>query len=462
MTAGTVRVTAGTAVGRLRGTFEAGTTRPLVWRRQQLRALMRMLAERAEDFTTALAVDLGKSPTESFISELAVVRAEAKHAVRHLPAWAAPVRVPVPIGLRPASASVTAQPLGVALIIAPWNYPAQLVLAPLVGALAAGNCAVLKPSELAPATSKVLARLVPQYLDPDAVAVVEGGPEVTTELLEQRFDAIFFTGGERVGRIVAEAAARNLTPVTLELGGKSPAVVMDGDLDSAARRLVQGKFLNAGQTCVAPDYVLTTPALQPGLVEALRRALKEFYGDDPSTSADYGRIVNAGHFDRLTALLRDGTVAAGGRHDRATRYLEPTLLTGVSPESALMQEEIFGPLLPVLTVPDLTSAVRFITARPTPLAAYLFSNSPERRTAFENAVRAGGITHNACLVQLAVPGLPFGGVGASGSGSYHGQQGFDTFSQHRPVFTKDTRPDTLRVAYPPFGPLKRLLLRRLI
>ncbi|MHA7264541.1 aldehyde dehydrogenase family protein [Arthrobacter sp. TMN-37] len=462
MTVGDVRETAGAVVGRLRGTFEAGTTRPLAWRRDQLRALMLMLAERSGDFTAALAADLGKSPTESFVSELAVLRAEAKYALKHLPAWTASVRVPVPAGLRPACASVTPQPLGVALIIAPWNYPAQLVLAPLVGALAAGNCAVLKPSELAPATSAVLARLVPQYLDPDAVAVVEGGSEVTTELLGQQFDAIFFTGGERVGRIVAAAAARNLTPVTLELGGKSPAVVLDGDLDAAARRLVQGKFLNAGQTCVAPDYVLTTPELQPALVQALRGAMAEFYGADPSRSADYGRIVNTGHFDRLTGLLGDGTVAAGGRYDRATRYLEPTLLTGVSPESALMQEEIFGPLLPILTVPDLPAAVRFISARPAPLAAYLFSNSPERRAAFENSVRAGGITHNACLVQLAVPGLPFGGVGPSGTGSYHGRQGFDTFSQHRPVFTKNTRPDTLRVAYPPFGPLKRMLLRRVI
>jgi aldehyde dehydrogenase (NAD+) len=449
-------------VARLRGTFSSGRTRPLAWRRAQLKALLRMLSEAEGDFTDALAADLGKSPTESLISELAVVRAEARYALKHLSAWTATVKVPVPPGLRPARASITPRPLGVALIIAPWNYPVQLVLSPLVGALAAGNCAVLKPSELAPASAEALARVVPRYLDGDAVAVVTGGKEETSELLAQPFDSIFFTGGERVGRIVMEAAARHLTPVTLELGGKSPAVVLDGDVSAIARRLVQGKFLNAGQTCVAPDYVLTTPELEPLLLEALRDALRGFYGPDPSRSKDYGRIVNQGHFDRLTGFLGDGTVAAGGRHDRAAKYLEPTVLTGVSPDSPVMQEEIFGPILPVLTVPDLPAAVRFIAARPAPLAAYLFSNSAERRTVFEDSVTAGGVTHNACLVQLTVPGLPFGGVGASGTGSYHGRQGFDTFSQSRPVFTKNTVPDTLRLAYPPLGPVKRRLLRRLI
>ncbi|MHA7209296.1 aldehyde dehydrogenase family protein [Arthrobacter sp. MDT1-65] len=442
--------------------FGSGATRSATWRRGQLHALLRLLGEREEELTRALQEDLGKSSTEAFLSEIAVVRAEADYALKNLDRWMAPERIPVPGGLRPARAWAQARPLGVVLIIGPWNYPLQLVLAPLVGALAAGNTAVLKPSELAASTSRVLARLVPQYLDPEAVAVVEGGPEASTDLLAQPFDHVFYTGGERVGRIVLRAAAEHLTPVTLELGGKSPAVVVGGDLRTAARRIAYGKFMNAAQTCVAPDYVLTTPAAAPVLARALADAVREFYGSDPRTSADYGRIINDGHFDRLVGLLADGTVVSGGRHERAERYLEPTVLRDVDPGSTLMQEEIFGPLLPLLEVQDLDEAIDFIGARPHPLAAYLFSDREEDLHAFTERVQAGGLAHNVCTIQLAVPGLPFGGVGASGTGSYHGRQSFATFSHLQPVFSKPARVDTLRLAYPPFGPLKRRLLRRLL
>ena len=449
-------------VAAVRRTYESGRTRPLAWRRAQLQGLIRMLTEREADFSVALARDLGKSRLEGYLTELSITRAEAEYALKHLARWTRTTRVPVPLGLQPASAATEPQPLGVVLIIAPWNYPVQLLLAPLIGALAAGNAAVLKPSELAPATSAAVAELLPRYLDPDAVVVVEGGREASTALLAERFDSIFFTGGERVGRVVLQAAAKYLTPVTLELGGKSPAVVLDGNFAAIARRLVYGKLLNAGQTCVAPDYVLVTEEAAPKLRKHLVRAVRELFGKDPAKSADLGRIINEQHWDRLHGLLESGTVLAGGGGDRDSLYLEPTILTDVSPESPVMQEEIFGPILPVLTVQDLDEAMDFINARPVPLASYLYTQSAANRKAFERGVRAGSVNHNVSTVQLAVPGLPFGGAGASGTGAYHGKYSFDTFSQLRPVFTKGTLLDTLKVAYPPYNGLKRRLLRRLL
>ncbi|MGW6171976.1 aldehyde dehydrogenase family protein [Arthrobacter sp. NPDC055138] len=449
-------------VAAVRKIYDSGRTRPLAWRRGQLQALVRLLTEGEAELSAALQADLGKNALESYLTEISIVRSEAGHALKHLGEWTRSRRVPVPLGLLPASARTEPQPLGVVLIIAPWNYPVQLLLAPLAGALAAGNAAVLKPSELAPATSRTLARLLPAYLDPEAVTVVQGGREESTALLAERFDHIFFTGGEQVGKVVLRAAAEHLTPVTLELGGKSPAVVMGGNLRAAARRLVYGKLLNAGQTCVAPDYVLTTEALAPSLVKQLGRAVREMFGEDPAKSADFGRIVNEGHFDRLASYLADGTVASGGRTDREQLYIEPTVLTKVSPDAAVMQEEIFGPILPVLTVADLGEAMSFINSRPAPLAAYLYSSSDAEQRRFEHGIRAGSISHNASTIQLAVPELPFGGAGASGMGAYHGKHSFDTFSQLRPVFSKGTLLDTLRVAYPRYSAAKTRILRRLL
>ncbi len=453
---------AATLLADHRSFFDTGATRPVEWRREQLQAFLRLLSEREDDLTGALEEDLGKSRTEGFLSEVAVVRAELDYALKHLDQWMEPEKVAVPGGLRPARAWTQARPLGVVLIIGPWNYPMQLVLAPLVGALAAGNAAVIKPSELAAATSAMLARLVPLYLDRSAVSVVEGGVDVTTDLLAQVWDHIFYTGGERVGKIVMKAAAEHLTPVTLELGGKSPAVVVGGDLRAMARRIAYGKFMNAAQTCVAPDYVLTTPDRAAELAEALTEAVREFYGIDPRESGDYGRIITDDHFDRLVDLLPDGTIVSGGQHERSERYIEPTILREVDPGSALMQEEIFGPLLPIVEVEDLDAAIEFIAARPHPLAAYLFSDSEEHLDEFTERVQAGGLAHNVSTIQLAVPGLPFGGVGTSGMGSYHGYESFRTFSHRQSVFSKPTRVDTLRLAYPPFGPLKRKLLRKLL
>ena len=449
-------------VAAVRKTYDSGRTRPLAWRRAQLKALLRLLAEREAELAAALHSDLGKNSLEGYLTEVSITRSEAEYTLRHLESWTRIRKVPVPLGLQPASARTEPQPLGVVLIIAPWNYPVQLLLAPLIGALAAGNAAVLKPSELAPATSRTLAALLPQYLDSEAVVVVEGARAESEALLKERFDHIFFTGGEQVGKVVMRAAAEHLTPVTLELGGKSPAVVLDGNLATIARRLVYGKLMNAGQTCVAPDYVLTTEDMAPKLVKQLGRTIREFVGRDPSRSPDFGRIINERHFDRLIGYLQDGTVASGGRSDRDSLYLEPTVLTGVALESAVMQEEIFGPILPVLTVPDLGAAMDIINSRPAPLASYLFTSSAAQQRRFEEGIRAGSVNHNATIVQLAVPGLPFGGTGASGMGAYHGKASFDTFSQLRPVFSKGTLLDTLRVAYPPYNGFKSRILRRLL
>ena len=454
-------VDAAALVGGLRDTFDSQLTRPLAWRRAQLLALRRLLVERETELADALQQDLGKHPTESHTTELGFTRNEIDFTLKHLAKWSRSAKVRVPLTLQPASARVTPQPLGVMLILSPWNYPVQLLLAPLCGALAAGNCVLLKPSELAPATSAALARWLPEYLDPDAVAVVEGGKDVTTALLRERFDHIFFTGGAAVAKIVMAAAAHHLTPVTLELGGKCPAIVSDGDLRAIARRLAFGKFLNAGQTCVAPDYLLVTrPNVEP-LLRHLREVLVEFYGTDVADSRDYGRIINEAHFDRLNGYLDGADVVIGGGSDRARLTIEPTVVMAPPPTSPLMSEEIFGPILPIIPIDDVDAALCYIREHPAPLAAYVFTERADVRNAVESRVQAGAIGINICAAHLAVPGLPFGGVGASGMGAYHGKHSFDTFSQLRPVFSKSTRLDTLRVAYPPYSAAKSALLRRL-
>jgi aldehyde dehydrogenase (NAD+) len=355
------------------------------------------------------------------------------------------------------------EPLGVALVIAPWNYPVHLLVLPMAAAIAAGNCVVGKPSELAPATSAALARLAASHLDPRAVAVVEGGATETQALLEERFDTIFYTGNAAVGRLVMEAAARHLTPVTLELGGKSPALVDAGaDLEVAARRIAWGKFLNAGQTCVAPDYVLVHRAAEHELVDRLAAKIERFYGPDPRRSPDYARIVSDLHFDRLGALLSASSahVAVGGTSTRAQRYVAPTLLTGVDRDDPVMQDEIFGPVLPVVGVDGIDDAVRFVAGRPKPLALYVFSRSQRTVERVLAATSSGSVGVNCTVQQLAVPGLPFGGVGASGMGAYHGRHGYETFSHRRSVLAKPARPDP-PVLYPPYGRVARWVLKRM-
>ena len=449
-------------VNQLRATFEARKTRSYEWRMAQLERLRAMIVENETAIFAALKADFSKPEYETYLTETAVTLAEINHTIKHLKRWMKPRRVATPMVNWPGHSKIVPEPLGVALIMAPWNYPFYLIISPLVGAIAAGNCAVLKPSELTPNTSAILTKYIAQYLDQDAFSVIEGGVDVATELLAQNCDHIFFTGSTQVGKIVMTAAAKNLTPVTLELGGKSPCIVnQDADLVVAARRIVWGKFVNAGQTCVAPDYVLVHADIADKLLAQIAIALREFYGDDPKTSLDFPKIVSANHFDRIVGLLDSGKVYVGGNSDAAERYIAPTVLTEVSPSSRIMSEEIFGPVLPVLPVADMNEAISFVNDRPKPLALYLFSNDKKMRRKVIDETSAGGMCINEVLMHLIVPDLPFGGVGPSGMGNYHGRASFDTFSHSKGVLLKSERFD-LPLRYPPYTKKKFKWLRRVL
>lgn len=455
---------AGRVLADLRATFGSGRTRTAEWRLAQLRGLHRLLSTRHADLEAALTADLGKSAAEGWLTEIGLLCGEIDHTVQHLADWMRPRRVGVPLALRPAHARLRPEPLGVVLVLGPWNYPVQLLLAPLIGALAAGNTVVLKPSELAPATSAALADLLPRFVDPEAVVVVEGDQNEATALLAEPFDHVFYTGNGRVGRIVMKAAAEHLTPVTLELGGRSPAFVGDDvDLRTTADRLVWGKFLNTGQTCVAPNHVLGTADTLRRLVPELRRSLARAYGPDPASSPAYGRIVNDRHFDRLVGLLAGHTPVIGGEHDADSRYLAPTVLTDATTDSPVLAEEIFGPILPLVEVAGPAEAIAQINAHDKPLSLYVFSDDPEVRQAFEQQTSSGALGLGAApTAHAGVPELPFGGVGASGTGRYHGRWSFDTFSHLKAVLDKPLSPDTLRVVYPPFSAAKEALIRKVV
>ena len=440
--------------------FDSGVTRPLAWRRDQLSALDRLLSENAPAIEKAVLADLGKPPIEAFLAEISSVRGEIKLVQRNLERWTRRRKVKVPITLQPASAFIQREPLGTVLIISPWNYPIHLLFMPLVAAIAAGNAVVLKPSELAPATSALATDLVRRYLDQRAIRIVEGGVEQTTELLTLPWDHIFYTGNGVVGRIVATAAAKHLTPVTLELGGKSPVWVDESaDIPAAAHWLAWGKSVNAGQTCVAPDYVLTTTAVQPRLLEALQQEITAMYGSDPHESKDLGRVVNIRHLDRLVGLLPKEGVAIGGESIRAERYLAPTVLTDVGLGDPVMKEEIFGPILPIVTVSDVNAAIDIVAKGDKPLALYVFSRRPEVVERFLAGTSSGALGVNSVMMQGGVWTLPFGGVGASGTGSYHGEFGIRTFSHDRAVVTKRGNGSLLRMAQPPFTDKKIKTLR---
>lgn len=449
-------------VAGIRHTFDLGTTRSESWRRAQLVRMRTMLVDRSEDFERALQADLGKSATEAQITEIGFLIAEIDHALTQLRRWMRPRRVPVPIGLQPASARIVPEPLGVALVIAPWNYPLMLALSPALGAIAAGNAVVIKPSELAPATSELLAQLLPDALDRRAIAVVEGGVAETTAILQEKFDHIFYTGNGRVGRIVAHAAAEHLTPITLELGGKSPVYVDDSvPMAEVAKRIAWGKFMNAGQTCVAPDYVLGRPETLKRLTPHLERAVHELYGTAAADNPDYGRIINDAHYERLVGYLADGRVAVGGWHDPDRRHIDPTVLAEVSPESPVMQDEIFGPILPLIEIESLDAAIAFVGARDKPLAAYVFSDDATARRRWERETSSGALGLGVPVLHLATPELPFGGVGESGTGAYHGERSFRVFSHEKAVLSKPLRPDTLAATVmPPYTPAKQKLAKR--
>jgi len=449
-------------VARLRRTWDSGLTRPYAWRVGQLRRLGDLIRENEQVLFDALRQDLGKPAFEAWASAPSVLLGEIAPAREYLPEWMKPQRAEIPLVIEPARAYVQPEPLGVALIIAPWNYPLSLALAPLVGALAAGNCAVIKPSEIAPATSKAITELVPRYLDRECIAVVQGGVAETTALLAERFDHVFYTGNGTVGRIVMTAAARHLTPVTLELGGKSPCIVdSDVDLKVAGRRIAWGKFFNAGQTCVAPDYVLVPPALEQPLLEEIKQAVTGFFGAEPKGSPDYGRIVSARHHERLSKLLASGEVVVGGHTDPATRYIAPTVLRNVAPDSPVMADEIFGPILPVLTVPDVDAAIAFVNARPKPLALYVFSKKRGTVEKVLERTSSGGVCVNDTVTHLLPPDLPFGGVGPSGMGAYHGKASFDTFTHYKSVLDRSTWLDP-DLRYPPYSDNKLKWARRVM
>ncbi|XP_045872434.1 aldehyde dehydrogenase family 3 member B2 isoform X2 [Meles meles] len=408
---------------RLREAFSTGRTRPAEFRAAQLKGLGRFLQENKQLLREALAQDLHKV----FSLDSAFIRKE---------------------------------PLGLVLIIAPWNYPVHLTLMPLVGALAAGNCVVLKPSELSKGTGKVLAEVLPRYLDQSCFAVVLGGPQETRQLLEHKFDHIFFTGSTQVGRIVMAAAAKHLTPVTLELGGKNPCYVdEDCDPQSVANRVAFFRYFNSGQTCVAPDYVLCSPDTQERLLPALQSAITRFYGDDPQSSPSLGRIISDKHFQRLRGLLGCGRVAIGGQSDESERYIAPTVLVDVQETEPVMQEEIFGPILPIVNVRSLDEAIDFINRREKPLALYAFSNSNQVVTQMLDRTSSGIFGGNQGFAHLSLPSLPLGAVGNSGMGRYHGKFTFDTFSHHRSCLLSPSGLKKLNeFLYPPYSNLRQQLL----
>ncbi|MFW6339777.1 MAG: aldehyde dehydrogenase family protein [Wenzhouxiangella sp.] len=443
----------------LRQTYATGLTRDLAWRDAQLAAIEKLLQDNEPAIGRVLAEDLGKPPQEVLLGELALLYSSIRYMRKRLKRWARPRRVSTPAVGQPGRSWVQPEPLGVVLIMGAWNYPFQLIFGPLLPVIAAGNCAVIKPSEIAPKSSALMAELIPLYLDRQAVRVVEGAVDETTELLKQRFDHIIYTGGAAVGRIVMRAAAEHLTPVTLELGGKSPCVIdRDADLAVAARRLIWGKCINAGQSCIAPDYVLVSPERRDELVAAIDTELNRMYGEDRLGSVDYANIINTRHFQRLSALLGDGKIVIGGRVDEAANRIEPTVLVDVDPDSAVMREEIFGPILPVLTVADLDQAMAFILARDKPLAAYLFTASKNSERLFVDKISAGNMCINDVIMFMAAHELPFGGVGMSGMGQYHGRTGFDRLSHLKAVMRRTGMPEP-PVRFAPYSELKMKLLR---
>jgi len=439
-----------TVLARHRAYFLSGKTRPAEWREQQLAAVGKLVTEQAETLSKALWSDLRRNSVEAAAADLRFVADEADYARRRVRRWMKPRREGTPLILWPGRTTVHFDPLGVGLIIGAWNYPIQLTLSPLIAALSGGNAAVLKPSEVSPACAEALATLVPKYLDREAVSVVTGGADETTALLELQWDHIFFTGGPPIGKIVMTAAAKHLTPVVLELGGKSPAIVdSSANLTVAARRIAHGRWLNAGQTCTAPDYVLVSKDVARPFLERLKATVLGFYGADPQKSPDYGRIVSTRHFDRLKGLLGRGTVFHGGQHDRDDRFIAPTILTDVPSDAPVLQEEIFGPILPVLEVDGVEQAIQHVNARPHPLGLYVFAGDEGVADRIFTSTASGDAALNDCAVHPVVRELPFGGVGNSGMGKYHGEWGFRAYTNARGVLRRGTRVDP-PLRYPPY------------
>lgn len=446
-----------------RAFFDTGATRAVHPRLVLLQKLYDAIADREQEISQALKTDLGKAPTESYMTEIGLTLKELRHTMKHLHRWAKPRRKITGFANFPGKSMILSEPYGVTLVMSPWNYPFMLSMVPMIGAVAAGNCCVMKPSAYAPATAKLLKELVESVCPPQWVTVVEGGREENTALLDQRFDYIFFTGGTKVGRQVMTQAAKHLTPVTLELGGKSPVIVDDSvDLKLAARRIAFGKLLNCGQTCVAPDYVLIDRRVEQQFAEELVKAIESLYGTDPISSPDYGCIINEKHYDRLLNLIDVRKTYYGGITDPARLKLSPTILRNVTAEDAVMQEEIFGPILPILPVDTMAEAEEFVAAREKPLALYVFTKRKAVEDRLLQNLSFGGGCVNDTIMHIANPNLPFGGVGNSGMGSYHGKKSFETFSHQKSVLKKYNWMD-LPLRYAPYrGKLSQWVMHQVM
>ena len=443
-------------IRKQRDFFKTGQTKNIYFRIQQLNILKQAILDNETEISKALKADLNKPLAESFIAEVALVIKEIEYAIRHIKNWSKPKKSSIIWQMLPASAKIYPEPLGVVLIIGAWNYPFQLVVAPLIGAIAAGNCAIIKPSELALKTSSLITEIFNKYFNKSYLAVIEGGVEISQQLLLENFDHIFFTGSAAVGKIVMQAAAEQLTPVTLELGGKSPCIVdTEIHIKVAARRITWGKFFNAGQTCLAPDYLLVDKKIKSNLLNEIKKCLQEFYGENPEKSSDYARIINQKQFDRLVGYLEkikdleNRKIIIGGETISDEHYIAPTLIENISWDDGVMQSEIFGPILPVIEFTDIAEAIDIINSHPKPLALYLFTQNQnlQKRVLKETSFGGGCINHT--LIHYTTPSLPFGGVGNSGIGSYHGKAGFDTFSHYKSIVKKPFFPD-VKLLYPPY------------
>jgi acyl-CoA reductase-like NAD-dependent aldehyde dehydrogenase len=434
-----------------RAYFLSGATRPIEWRVRQLEAMKAMFEENRAEMFAALRQDLRRNDVDSDIMDVAFCINEADYALKHLREWIEPSRADTLLIFEPGHVRIRRDPLGVTLIIGPWNEPFELLFAPLVPAIAAGNTAVLKPSDLVPNVSSLVARLVAEYMDPQAFAVVEGGVPETSALLEEKWDLVFFTGSPQVGMIVHQAAAKNLTPCVLELGGKNPTVVhSSADIRTAARRIAFGRFVNGGQLCTAPDHVLVWPEVHDELVAELKEATRAYYGNDPQKSPDYGRVINRKAFDRLQGLLECGKPVIGGQTDAEDLYIAPTVLVNVAWDSPIMQEEIFGPILPILEVESVEAVIAWVNSIPSPLGLYVFTEEDDVAEQILAATSSGDAVVNDCAVHPVVPELPFGGVGTSGMGKYHGHWGFEAFTNARGVLYHSALIGPA-VKYPPYA-----------
>jgi len=442
-----------------RNYFAAGKTFDVKFRLEALDKLKKAILRHETELLEAIRKDLGKSASESYMCEVGLTLAEITHFRKHLRSWARTRRKHTPLTNFHAKSMIVQEPYGVVLIMSPWNYPVLLTLEPLIGAIAAGNCAVVKPSAYSPETSAVMQKLITESFDPQYVTVVTGGRAENADLLEQKFDYIFFTGGVTVGKMVMEKASKHLTPVTLELGGKSPCIIdHTANLRIAARRITFGKFLNCGQTCIAPDYVLVEKSVHDEFVKLLKEETAKMYGEDIFANKDYGKMINQKHFDRVSGLISKEKTVYGGRQKNDTLQIEPTILDNVTAEDAVMQEEIFGPVLPIITVADTNEAAKFIKSRPKPLALYLFTSDKKTEKQFLREVPFGGGCVNDTIIHIATNNLPFGGVGNSGMGSYHGKKTFETFSHAKSVVKKYTWLD-ISMRYQPYAGWKDKLIR---